>query len=248
VIGRDWVGTDHIGTGRGIIAQVVVIALASALGLGLAVVGRAPVTHAAAHEISIVDFAFEPAELTVFTGEPVTWTNNGTTSHTVTSDAGTELDSGPIGPGESFGHVFATPGTFTYHCAFHSTRMVATIIVKAAPVTPVPSGPVAPTPPAGTLPPNFSPFPSTGPLPTPSPTPSPTPAAPPTPGPSASSSPSDGGGIGGFLGTLLVVIVVGGVATYLVRSLARKKAVSKAGPGAGSKGGPKADPKDRGSR
>ena len=67
-----------------------------------------------------------------------------------------------IGPGEAFGHVFEAAGTFTYHCTFHATRMVATITVKDAPVTPVPSGPVTRKPPAGTLPPNFSPFPQHG--------------------------------------------------------------------------------------
>jgi plastocyanin len=151
VIGRNGVGTERIVRGRGPIAQVVVIALASALGLGLAVVGRAPVTHAAAYEITIVDFAFEPAKLTVFTGEPVTWTNNGATSHTVTSDAGTELDSGPISPGETFGHVFETPGTFTYHCTFHPTQMIATIIVRPTP-SPTPAASPTPTPSATSSP------------------------------------------------------------------------------------------------
>jgi plastocyanin len=215
------IGRNRVGTGRGGIAPAVIITLAGALGLGLALAARAPATRAASRDISIMDFAFEPGEITVLTGEPVTWTNKGAVPDTVTFDEGT-VDSGSIGPGEAFGHVFEIPGTFTYHCTFHSSRMVATIIVKAAPVTPVPSGSVAPTPPAGTLPPNFSPFPTTELLPTPSPAPSPTPSV--SPAPSAPRQAAKGdGGPGGIVGALLVVVVLGGVTTYLVRGFARRR-------------------------
>src|SRR5680860_908681 len=37
-------------------------------------------------EIEVVDFAFEPAELTVPVGATVTWTNTGERPHTVTAD------------------------------------------------------------------------------------------------------------------------------------------------------------------
>ena len=237
------IGRNRVGTGRRSIARALVIAL-SALGLGFVVVAQAPVTHAVAHDIGIVDFAFQPAELTVFTGEPVTWTNNGAVAHTVTFDDGT-ADSGQILPNESYGHVFDTPGTFKYHCANHPSAMTATIVVKAAPVTPVPSGSPVPTPPAGTLPPNFSPFPSTGPMPTPSPVPSPTPTPAPTAAPSGATTGGDGGGIGGILATMVLVVLVGGVATYLVRALARPKGGAKAGTKASAKGGPRTGPDGR---
>ena len=129
----------------------------------------ASVVLADGHEITIADGAFKPAELTVLTGEPVTWTNASGVTHTVTSDDGTELDSGPIAPGEAYGHVFEAPGTYAYHCSIHAT-MHGTITVLAAPATPVPSGSPEPTPPAGTLPPDFSPFPSAEPAVTAAPT------------------------------------------------------------------------------
>jgi plastocyanin len=203
------VDRKRLGAGERLFVAAVASAAVIAGALGLA---PSPTT-AASPEITIVDGAFEPETLTVLAGEPVTWTNRGTSSHTVTFDDGS-LDSGPIAPGEAFGHVFEAAGRFAYHCAIHPA-MVATIIVKAAPVTAVPSGSLAPTPPSGTLPPNFSPFPSTGPMPTPSPTL----AAPATPTPGSGGG--DGGGLGGFLGTAAVVILIGGVTAFLVRAFAR---------------------------
>jgi plastocyanin len=49
----------------------------------------------------------------------VTWTNTGVT-HTVTADKGL-LDSGMFKSGETFLFTFARGGTFTYHCAIHSS-------------------------------------------------------------------------------------------------------------------------------
>jgi plastocyanin len=58
----------------------------------------------------------------------VTWINEDGTYHTATDDAG-EFDSGTIGPGDSFSIAFYVPGTYTYHCNYH-TSMTATIIVE----------------------------------------------------------------------------------------------------------------------
>jgi hypothetical protein len=71
--------------------------------------------------------------------------------------------------------VFEAPGTFAYHDTT-GAGFRGTVVVEAAPVTPRPSGSLAPTPPAGTLPPDFSPFPAAsadgGSEPSPSPAPS----------------------------------------------------------------------------
>jgi plastocyanin len=139
--------------------------------LALAMVGT---VFAASHEIAITDTGYAPETVTVFVGEPVTWTNESNEAHTITSDEGSELDSGTIQPAEAYGHVFDAPGTHTYHCDRHPDEMAGTIVVEAAPATSEPSG-SEPIPPAGTLPPNFSPFPSTGTQP-PSPSASPAPS------------------------------------------------------------------------
>ena len=86
----------------------------------------APAT--AGTSVSIQDFSFQPATLSVPVGASVTWTNNDTTSHTVTADDGS-FDSGPVAPGMTFTQVFATAGTFTYHCKIHPS-MTASITVR----------------------------------------------------------------------------------------------------------------------
>ena len=74
------------------------------------------------HDISIVDFGFEPATLTVLTGEPVSWTNNGAGTHTVTSSRAPSSTVATSPPTEGYGHVFESPGTYAYHCAIHPDR------------------------------------------------------------------------------------------------------------------------------
>jgi plastocyanin len=77
--------------------------------------------------VSIVDFAFQPAQLTVATGTTVQWTNTGSATHTVTADDGS-FDSGRLSGGSHFSHTFSAAGTFTYHCSIHPS-MQATIVV-----------------------------------------------------------------------------------------------------------------------
>jgi plastocyanin len=77
--------------------------------------------------ISIVDFAFSGGSITVEVGSTVTWTNDGSATHTVSAD-GAEFDSGDLAPGDSYSVTFDTPGTYGYHCNFHS-EMTGTIVV-----------------------------------------------------------------------------------------------------------------------
>ncbi len=83
-----------------------------------------------ANSVSISGFAFNPASLTVTVGTLVTWTNNDSVTHTVTSDTGV-WDSGQIISGQTFSHTFNQTGTFSYHCSIH-TNMVAKIVVQAS--------------------------------------------------------------------------------------------------------------------
>lgn len=76
-------------------------------------------------EVSIEDFTYSPANLTVNPGTEVVWTNKDPVPHTVTSTA---FGSGTIGPGESFSYVFEADGTFEYDCSFHP-QMKGKIIV-----------------------------------------------------------------------------------------------------------------------
>ncbi len=78
--------------------------------------------------VSIDDFAFSPASLTVKAGSTVTWTNKQSSPHTVTADDNS-FDSKSIAENESFTQTFDTPGTFTYHCSIHPD-MTASITVE----------------------------------------------------------------------------------------------------------------------
>ncbi len=83
---------------------------------------------AADNTISLKDMAFTPNALQVATGTTVTWVNNDTVEHTVTSD--TKLfDSGQIAAGGKFSYTFAQPGSYAFHCNVH-TSMTGTITVK----------------------------------------------------------------------------------------------------------------------
>ena len=89
--------------------------------------GPAASAATASGTVSIKDFSFEPGSISVAVGSTVTWTNNDTTSHTVTADDGS-FDAGTLAPGATFSHTFDTPGTFSYHCNIHPS-MTATITV-----------------------------------------------------------------------------------------------------------------------
>ena len=80
--------------------------------------------------VTIQDFSFSPAAVTVMVGTTVKWTNNGPSAHTTTSNTGT-WDSGQLSsptsgggygggsPGGTYQHTFMAAGTYDYHCSNH---------------------------------------------------------------------------------------------------------------------------------
>lgn len=75
---------------------------------------------------------YKPDSIVVVIGvnNTVTWTNDDTGEvHTAVAD-NLNFNSMNVQPGGSFTFTFTTPGTFTYHCIYHSW-MKGTIIVKA---------------------------------------------------------------------------------------------------------------------
>ena len=91
---------------------------------------------AATVEVDIQDTGFQPASVTIAVNDTVRWTNRGTLTHTVTSDSAGQFNSGDLGMNAQFTHTFATPGSFPYHCFYHSF-MTGTVTVLA-PGTPPP--------------------------------------------------------------------------------------------------------------
>lgn len=79
--------------------------------------------------IEIKDFAYSPEEITVSIGDTIVWVNKDSAKHTVTSDAGSELDSELLDKNSEYSHTFDKAGTFAYHCTLHP-YMKAKIIVE----------------------------------------------------------------------------------------------------------------------
>jgi plastocyanin len=91
---------------------------ASATGSPAAVVGD---------QVSIDNFAFAPATLTVKAGSTVTWTNHDEEPHTVAASDGSFHSPG-MGTGATFSHTFPTAGKFDYVCSIHP-MMHGTVVV-----------------------------------------------------------------------------------------------------------------------
>ena len=94
---------------------------------------------AAATTVRIVNLAFNPAEVTIATGTTVSWVNDDSVPHTVTSTDGV-FDSGIFDPGANFTWTFDQPGSFPYACQIHP-QMQGTVVaegeavVSASPVS-----------------------------------------------------------------------------------------------------------------
>lgn len=78
--------------------------------------------------VTIDNFTYSPATLTVPRGTTVTWINHDDIPHTATSDHKV-FASDALDTDESFSFQFKTPGTYPYHCALHP-HMTAKVIVK----------------------------------------------------------------------------------------------------------------------
>lgn len=86
-------------------------------------------TPTATSAVTIENFAFSPANITVKKGTTVTWTNKDSTAHTVTeTDGKTGPKSGSLSKGDTYSFTFNTTGSFAYVCSFHS-NMTASITV-----------------------------------------------------------------------------------------------------------------------
>jgi plastocyanin len=95
-----------------------------------AAASTATTAAAAANAVVIDDFRFGPAVLTVAVGTKVTWTNDDSDPHTVTSAAEPKvIKSPPLDTGDSFAFTFDKPGTYRYFCSIHP-HMQGTIVVQ----------------------------------------------------------------------------------------------------------------------
>lgn len=84
---------------------------------------------AAAYQVGIRNFHFEPMQLVVPAGATVTWTNHDEEPHVVTSAGGQFKNSPALDTDDRYSAVFSKPGTYAYFCSIHP-QMTATIVVR----------------------------------------------------------------------------------------------------------------------
>jgi len=91
--------------------------------------------------------SYDPATVTIKSGETVEWRNTSLITHTVTDDSrraedandanvpprGQPFDSGDIAAGQVYLQTFTVPGSYRYFCTHHeSDGMTGTVIVTPA--------------------------------------------------------------------------------------------------------------------
>ena len=111
----------------------LVVLLAAALMAPGAVAGNGRPSQGSASgprvaKVTIDNFRFTPAVLTVTAGTVVTWTNRDDMPHTVVS-TDKSFASQALDTGDTFTYTFENPGTFDYLCSIHP-RMTGRVVVK----------------------------------------------------------------------------------------------------------------------
>jgi plastocyanin len=79
--------------------------------------------------IKMQNIAFDPKAVTVKVGQKVTWTNDDSVDHNVTSQSGETIKSDNFGKGGTFSFTPKKAGTIKYVCTIHP-GMTATLTVS----------------------------------------------------------------------------------------------------------------------
>jgi plastocyanin len=82
-----------------------------------------------ASTVTIADYLYKPADITVPKGTTVKFTNEDSTPHTATSREAGVFESGSIDTGKSASVTLEETGSFAYYCLFHPF-MKGTITVE----------------------------------------------------------------------------------------------------------------------
>jgi len=80
------------------------------------------------YRVTIDNFSFTPASLTVPAGTTVTWVNRDDVPHTVVSTE-KKFKSPVLDTDEQFSYKFTDPGAYEYFCSIHP-KMTAKIVVQ----------------------------------------------------------------------------------------------------------------------
>ncbi|WP_448575023.1 cupredoxin domain-containing protein [Thermomicrobium sp.] len=79
-------------------------------------------------EIAVVNFGFQPVEITVAAGTVVVWRNVSPTTHTVVAK-NRAFESELLAPGDTYSVTLREPGVYEYECTLHP-EMVGRVIVR----------------------------------------------------------------------------------------------------------------------
>lgn len=77
--------------------------------------------------VIIDNFSYSPPRIMIEAGDTVSWVNQDSAIHTVTSE--NNFDSGDIEQGDRYSHTFDQPGIIEYTCTYHPS-MVGQIIIE----------------------------------------------------------------------------------------------------------------------
>jgi plastocyanin len=79
--------------------------------------------------IDIIDYAYQPPNISIPRGARVMWVNDDKVAHTATEKANSEWSTEVIHQDQAVTLTFETPGAFTYYCTIHP-YMLATLTVR----------------------------------------------------------------------------------------------------------------------
>src|SRR5262252_3751475 len=99
---------------------------AAALVLALPASGSA-----ATISVKIVSGAFQPASLSISSGDVVQWTNNTSVNRQVVADDGSFVSS-TLKPGQTYSFTFKAAGSYAYHDGLHPS-VKGSVAVKGPP-------------------------------------------------------------------------------------------------------------------
>ena len=114
-------GGGKSAAGNGMAGMAMAVPAGNAAGASTAV---------ATDSVSIKNFAFSPATVTVTAGSTVVWTNDDSIQHDITFDGGS-IASSVLNHNDTFSHTFPTAGTYHYICSIHPF-MHGTVIVTGS--------------------------------------------------------------------------------------------------------------------
>jgi plastocyanin len=88
-------------------------------------------TNQSVNTITISNYSFNPADITVKKGTTLTWTNQDSVAHTITENDGkTGPHSQDIKQGQSYSFTYNTVGTFAYHCSVHPSMLGKVVVTE----------------------------------------------------------------------------------------------------------------------